>query len=213
MMTVRQIERNWVNRQHAKLLDELLTNRSDGFGPGPRRSVPSPALWAAAMAVIRLDELSQSDAPITSILLRTILAAQEADGGWGDLMTTALCLRALTAGRGGGPAVRHGLDYLAELQQPAGIWPSVSVRRMPPDPYTSAFILLHLADNAEFRRAVRFSDAWNWLETHEHSMDRNSLAVWECARLRCRVHASASVVGYDSFELNRDRPGALTTAS
>jgi hypothetical protein len=219
MMTVRQIERNWTNRQFPKLLEDLLANRSDGFGPGSRRPIPSPALWAAAMALIRLDELSQSDAPITSTLIRTILASQEADGGWGDLMTIALCLRALSAGLGGGPAVVRGLEYLAHLQQPAGIWPSVSVRRMPPDPYVSAFILLHLGDNADFRRSIQFAQARNWFDTHDSTLDKESLAIWDRARLRCRVHAQPARMGYDSFDLNIDRPGfgtknvEVTTAS
>src|SRR5271170_7596948 len=121
MMTVRQIERLWTAKSYEKLLTELLCNRAEGGMLD--RLAGSPAILAAANAMIRLDELNQSDAGVFGLLLRTILAAQEADGGWGDPLATAWCLRALALDRGCGDAVERGIDYLASLQQDAGIWP------------------------------------------------------------------------------------------
>ena len=50
-------------------------------------------LPAAALAMIRMDELSQSANPLYQQLLRTLLNRQDEDGGWSDPMTTALALK------------------------------------------------------------------------------------------------------------------------
>src|ERR1700722_19269525 len=113
MMTVRQIERYWGSRSYDRLFHDLLTARPEAalrLGVDTTRPVS-----AAALGVIRLDELSQSHAGICSTLLKSIIAAQDEDGGWGDLVTTCLCLRALLTGDGNGPAVQLGLQYLANL--------------------------------------------------------------------------------------------------
>src|SRR4051812_2523637 len=98
MITIRQIERDWVAHKHEKLFDVLVEHRPEGSFPfelTDGRSLP-----AAAMALIRLDELSQTHVPLYSRLLRTLLAARNVnDGGWGEPVVTALCLRALMAGR------------------------------------------------------------------------------------------------------------------
>jgi hypothetical protein len=188
MMTVRQIERLWTTKSYLRLSDELLRNRLEGvFGYA---SVSSPAILAAAVAMIRLDELNQSGAPIFGVLLRTVLAAQESDGGWGDLVTTAWCVKALSIGRGSGAAVERGLDYLASLQKTEGIWPSAPIRRMPGDPAVSAFILFQLSDNAEFRQRVRFAEALDWFEGRANTLDEECRALWEHARLRCRLQST-----------------------
>src|SRR4029077_1477677 len=119
---------------------------------------------AAALAVIRLDELSQSYLPLYSRLIRAILCQQQEDGGWGDLPTTALCLRALLAGNGDGVAIERGLDYLASLQKDEGIWPAAPIRRLPEDARVSLFILYQLGDHPRFRESVDFSRAVSWFE-------------------------------------------------
>jgi hypothetical protein len=185
MTTVRQIQRLWTSRQHTRLFRDLLAMR-------PERALrlemeldrPAPA---AALAMIRLEELDQSHVPFYGELLRFVLRAQEADGGWGDPMATALCLRALMCDRGQGHAIDQGLLYLANLQKPEGIWPNVPIRRMPADPYVSAFVLYQLGQSARFRSAVRFFDAINWFQTHERTLDSQTRCLWDRAALRCRV--------------------------
>src|SRR5437016_1957666 len=110
MQTVRQIERLWHGCQYEQLFRDLVSVRPEAefaleFQSG---STASPA---AAMAMLRLDELDQSQAPLYQNLLRCLLGAQDADGGWDNPMLTALCLRALMAGQGGGEAIERGLSY------------------------------------------------------------------------------------------------------
>jgi hypothetical protein len=184
MTTVRQIERCWTSKSYAKLFLELIAARPEGLyrlEPGAAR-----APLAAAMAVVRLDELTQSHVPLYGRLVRAILTAQEADGGWGDPATTALCVRALLCGRGEGMAVQRGLTYLANLQKSEGIWPNLPLRRMPADPHTSAFILLQLGDDPGFRQAVRLGDAVQWFQAHADELDGETRQLWERARMRCR---------------------------
>src|SRR5690349_17511203 len=130
MITIRQIERDWVARKYERLFDALVEIRAEGSFPfdlTDGRAVP-----AAAMALIRLDELSQTHVPLYTRLLRALLAAQNVnDGGWGDPVITALCLRALMAGRGNGVAIDLGLHYLADLQKTEGTWPAAPIRRFP----------------------------------------------------------------------------------
>ena len=129
MFTVRQIERHWESKAYERLFAELVAARPEAslrLGIDIARPVP-----AAALAVVRLDELTQSHAKLYPKLIKTVVAAQEADGGWGDLVTTALCLRALLCGQGNGPSIDRGMKYLADLQKSEGIWPNVPIRRMP----------------------------------------------------------------------------------
>lgn len=188
MTTVRQIERLWNARQYTRLFRDLIATRPErGFRLEMELDKPVPT---AALALIRLEELTQSHVPLYSQLLRTVLSAQESDGGWGDPMATALCLRALMAGEGQGLAIEQGLMYLGALQKTEGIWPNVPMRRMPADPYISAFILYQLGDAPRFRSAVRFFDALNWFETHEHALDTETRQLWDRAALRCRIHGT-----------------------
>jgi hypothetical protein len=138
------------------------------------------------MALVRLEELSQSHVPLYARLVRALLAAQSAsDGGWGDPAVTALCLRALTGGRGNGLAVERGLDYLAGLQKDDGLWPAGPIRRMASDPAASAFLLYQLGDQPVFRAAVRFDDAVEWFEARRKNLDRDARQWWELARMKC----------------------------
>lgn len=184
MITVRQIERAWTARTYAKLFRELTVARPESafrFEHEQGRAIP-----AAAMAVIRLEELSQSHVPLCGKLVRALLAGQDADGGWGDAMTTALCLRALLCCNGDGPAIGRGMQYLANLQKAEGIWPAVPLRRMPADAAVSAFVLYQLGDNPVFHEAVHFDEAVRWFERNGVRLDPESQRMWSRARYRCR---------------------------
>ena len=182
MMTVRQIERLWTGRFYDRLLGDLLANRPE---QAIRPRAGGSALLAAAAAMIRLDELSQSDAPIFTLLLRTLLAAQDADGGWGDLLTTPWAIRALLVDAGAGAALERGLAFLASLQQVDGIWPGIPIRRLPADPWISACILFHLGDSPRFRASVRLPDAVKWFARSASALDPDTRSIWELARPRC----------------------------
>jgi hypothetical protein len=186
MTTVKQIERLWTARKYDQLFRELIPARPEA---SVRLEVEcSHAVPAAAMAMVRLDELGQAQAPLYAKLRRTLVATQECDGGWGDPMATALALRALLNGRDHKDAIDRGLFYLAQMQKPEGIWPKVPFRRMPADPYVSAFVLFELGENDRFRRSVRFLDAVNWFESHEGYLDDESRRLWDRASLRCQIH-------------------------
>jgi hypothetical protein len=184
MQTVRQIERLWSARQYGRLFRELLANRPEcSF----RLGIDSPtSAVAAAIGIVRLDELNQSHVPLYSTFIRAIVASQERDGGWGDAIATTLCLRALMLGRNtGGEAIGRGLKYLADLQKSDGTWPRIPFRRMPADAGVSAFVLYELGDEIRFREAVRFEGAVNWFETNKDALDVESSRLWERAQLRC----------------------------
>lgn len=183
MMTVRHIERLWDSKSYGKLMRDLLVARPES---GARLETElSRGIPAAAMALIRLDELCQSSVPLYNRLLRTILNDQHADGGWGDPMSTALCLRALLCGQGNGSAIDRGLQYLANLQRPEGIWPAGPIRRMPADPYVSAFILLQLGQHPQFRSTIRFFESINWFEINKSELDPETAKLWDRANPRC----------------------------
>lgn len=190
MQTTRQIDRLWNARQYDRLARELLSARTE-FS---QRLVGelSHSVPAAALALIRMDELNQGLHPLNEKLIRTILAAQEADGGWGDLLVSALCLRALMCNRGQGVAVHSGLAYLAALQKTEGAWPAFPIRRSAEDAYVSAFILFQLADQELFRAAVRLDDAVEWFVQNEPNLDAESRRLWLRASLRCRLRPSRS---------------------
>jgi len=182
MLTVRYIEKLWDARKYSRLLEELIAPRVEAAAAG--ELADTPAASAAALALVRLDELHQAQASLCPRLIRTLVALQETDGGWGDVATTALCLRALCLQNGQGQAIERGLAYLATLQQPAGIWPKIPIRRMPEDALVSAFVLAQLADNERFRDAIRFDAALAWFESHRWSLDQGAQSIWDHARLR-----------------------------
>lgn len=190
MITVRWIERIWDATKYGQLTRELLRNRPEGLvdariGINPDGS--PRAVAAAALALIRLDELSQSNAPLGRKLVRTILACQERDGGWGDVVTTALCTRALLCGDGHGVAIDRAMEYFRLLQKPEGIWPLEPLRRLPGDALASALVLLQLGDAPAFQSAIDLESALHWFEDHAGELDADTKSIWSHARLRCRT--------------------------
>ena len=140
MHTVKQVQRLWEARKFQALFTDLAANRMEAALR--IETHPTASAAAAAMGVIRLAELGQSHVAATSCaLLRTLLATQESDGGWGEPMLTSLCLRALMAGNGAGLAIERGLTYLANLQKTEGAWPAEPIRRFAADARVSAFVL------------------------------------------------------------------------
>lgn len=188
MLTVRHMERFWNARKYAEVLDELIGPRIEALAAGELSH--NPSLAAAALGLIRLNELHQSHAAVCPKLVRAIIAVQEADGGWGDVAITALCLRALALEDGHGQAIDRGMAYLAALQQPDGIWPKIPIRRMSADPLLSAFVLLQLGDDEKFRAAVNLEAARAWFERHRASLDSSARILWAHARLRGAVGVS-----------------------
>lgn len=190
MFTIRQIERLWNAKQYRRLAVELLTGRPEAsyrLETEFSRSVP-----AAALALIRMDELTQSHHPFYRTLLNVLIVGQEADGGWGDVMTTALCVRALTCGDGQGVAVERGLAYVAQLQKSEGTWPKVPIRRMPGDAFVSAFVLFELGEADAFRRTSRVADAVDWFAGNLATLDADTHRLWDRAAARCRTRSRAA---------------------
>lgn len=184
MVTVRHIEKLWNGGQLDRLMAEILGSRPEASQR--LRCELSGKLGAAAMALVRLDELAQAHVPLYSRLVKLILAEQESDGGWGDPLVTAICLRALIAGRGDGVAIERGLLYLAQLQKADGIWPKIPLRRMPADAFVSAFILFQLGGDERFVSSVRFKDALDWFAANQMSLDAETRRLWSHAAARCR---------------------------
>src|SRR5690606_7415705 len=120
-------------------------------------------------------------------LVRTLLNTQEADGGWGDPMTTALCLRALLLSNGSGDAVDAGLDYLAHLQKDNGAWPAEPIRRLMEDAPTTAFLLYQLGDLPAFRQRVRFQDAVAFVAARAQHVEPQTQRLCHRATARCRL--------------------------
>jgi len=182
MLTVRHIEKLWQAKKYPRLLDELTAPRVEFLAA--KELSATPFLAAAALALVRLEEMDQSHAAICPRFIRAIIAHQQADGGWGDVSISALCLRALCQNRGHGEAIERGMAYLALLQQPGGIWPQIPFRRMPADALVSAFTLLQLGDNEKFRSAVQFDAAINWFEMNAPMLNCAAQTLWSHARVR-----------------------------
>jgi hypothetical protein len=182
MITMRQMQRLWDSRQYGRLLDDLIALRIEALAV--KELAHRPCAAAAAIALIRLDELNQPYVSLCPVLIRTIVSQQETDGGWGDVAVTALCLRALSLWQGHGAAVDRGLKYLANLQQPTGLWPKIPIRRMAADPLVSAFVLLQLGNNELFRGAVDFDAAVSWFQNHGMQAESTARTLWSHARPR-----------------------------
>ena len=194
MMTVKQIERSWSAKQYERLFCDLTVSRSETVS-----MIEAEGDWsipAAAMALIRMDELIQSHVPLYRQLLQVVVASQGTDGSWGDPAITALCLRALLCGKGQGLSIERGMDFLARLQKPEGLWPKYPLRRMPEDAVVSAFILFELGDQPTFQSAVRMQDVVEWFESNEAFLDGTARELWSQAARRCRAKLPEAVMSW-----------------
>jgi hypothetical protein len=156
MLTIRQMERFWEAGDFGRLAGALLAGRGESVRTLLDCSQRVPA---GAWAVIRIDEFGQSFHPMSQRLIRVLLGAQDADGGWGDAATTALVLRALSTSDGTGLAVQRGLGFLAMLQKESGLWPRIPIRRADGDEATTRAVLAHLAHVRGAELAVNLSAA------------------------------------------------------
>jgi len=187
MMNLRQVERNWEAHRYHEIVADLLATRVESLmlprllagGAGAAAGVA-----AAASAIIRLDELGLPDRPLCAKLLNVLLANQQADGSWGELPATALGLRALLARNGCGLAVARAIEHFAALQRADGSWPEVALRRLPGDAATTAFILLQLADQAQFAARCNVPAALTWLATHAAHQDHAATRLAAAAQRR-----------------------------
>jgi len=184
MLTVRQIERLYRAHDYSRLLHDLTSHRAEALIRWDARA--NRAVLAAAMSAARLDELSQAHHPFCAKMIQSVLTAQDADGGWGDPLTTALCLRALLSSKGDGQAIQRGMAYLAALQQDEGAFPAGPFRRMPADGHVSVVILYLLAEYPSFAEAVRTSDAADWLDRNLKTLDDPTRVIWRHGSMRCR---------------------------
>lgn len=192
MLTVRHLEREWNCGAYARLMRELLSARGEAT---PKLLIElSKPVPAAAMVLVRLDELGQSHVPLFSKLIRTLLAAQEVDGGWSDPLVTALVVRALRLSNGHGGVIDRGMEYLAGLQKDDGLWPAGAIRRLASDPFVSAWILFHLGGDATFRRTVRYDDALAALELLEPGLTPDAKRLWSRVNRRRPLLMKPAVV-------------------
>jgi hypothetical protein len=190
MQTLRQIERFWSAQQYDRLARELLAARPE-FSSRLLTEL-STSVPCAALALIRLDELNQGHRPFNQTLIRAIIAAQEGDGGWGDPLVSAICLRALLCNGGHGLSIDRGIAYLAELQKPEGLWPAIAVPRTVSDPFVSAFILFQLADSPAFRSAANIEAPVEWFLRNESTLDADTRRLWHRARPRSRMRIAVA---------------------
>jgi hypothetical protein len=182
MITVRQLERLWHEKAYARMSALLLEMRQESsirLAQELARPIP-----IAALSIIRLDELAQSHTSFCSRMIRTILAAQEQDGGFGDALTTALCIRAFSCCNGHGPAIDRAMNYLGTLQKEDGSWTRIPLRRFPGDAFTTALILYHLGENEKFIHFTRAEVAFDWLSAHEPHLDIETMRIFRTLRLR-----------------------------
>ncbi len=145
MLTMKQAERLWQLKAYERLTDELCTGRAEAVG-GIRQLLHGP-LVAASLTVIRMGELHQSHQPFVSRMVKFLIASQQADGGFGDAVITALAVRALATDSGAGSGLEAGLTFLDHLQRDDGEWPKEPLKRLPGDPTVTAFVLLQLVES------------------------------------------------------------------
>lgn len=187
MITTRHLERLFEAQDWRRLHMELTAGRVEGSASLSRaltRVIP-----LAALGLIRLDELNQSQHPLYRRFLNVILTAQDRDGGWGEPLTTSLCLRALMLTPTHEHRITAGLQYLANLQKPEGIWPSEPIRRLAGDPLVSAFVLLQLGNLEPFQHTVRFHDVFQWFVKHAAGLEPDVKRLWQHAQLRSQTSA------------------------
>src|SRR5687768_8853964 len=71
MLTIRQVERLWQLKAHERLIGELCSGRAEAVG-GIRQLLRGP-LPAAALTIIRMNELHQAHTPQVQRMLRYVL--------------------------------------------------------------------------------------------------------------------------------------------
>jgi len=178
------MERLWNARSFEKLLRDMLANRVDAMFALEAEMNIAPA--AVAAAIVRMDELGQAHLPLASTFIKFLITVQQEDGGWGDVATTALCIKALMTGGGQGSSVDRGLAFLKNLQKSDGLWPRIPIRRADGDPAATAFVLQQLGNDERFHTTVDVAMATRWHEVNRTTLEPITQRAWERAMMRCR---------------------------
>lgn len=158
MTTVRQIDGMWTDGQGKKLFAELSKFRPD-VPEFLAADLGGSAIATAALSMIRLQELSQTRTQLYRALLARLLVTQEADGGWGDTLATALAARALLSDAEGRSAGMRAIILLGNVQKEDGTFPRKAGRRMEGDTLATAFVLAHLARVTDAANRFRLEGA------------------------------------------------------
>jgi len=172
MTTIRQINGLWSEGRTRQLVAELTRYRPD-FPPTLIDALASNPLAAAALAMIRLQELDQTLLATYDGLKRKLLDAQENDGSFGSIAVTVLACRALLTEASASESLRKGLEYLSLTQREDGGFPIDAPRRLPADLMNTALCIYHLSRDDRAKRALRFEAAGRWLA--DHRMDASPL--------------------------------------
>ena len=158
MNTTKQITGLWGEGQNRKLFEELARYRPD-VPAWLVNELGTSAAATAAMAVLRLQELSETRKPVYTNLITRLLSLQDANGGWGSTLATVLAVRALQGEPTAKAAAGRGLALLAAIQKDDGSLPRETIRRLPGDPTATAFALAHLGRVSAFVGSIRIEAA------------------------------------------------------
>lgn len=190
MTTVRQMQSWMSDGQHGRAIAELSQFRGD-LPAEIVRELNGSAIAAVALAAIRLQELNQQRTTLYRGLLARLVGLQLADGGWGDVLPSALAIRALLGDASTrGDAIR-GIDWLCGQQKDDGSLSREPIRRLPGETMVTAFVLAHLSRSSEFAMRFRIEAA---LKSLAGPRPLASPAVQSLIKLAIQ-RASASVGG------------------
>jgi hypothetical protein len=195
MTTVRQINGLLTEGHTGRLFGELCQYRSD-VPPALMAELGGSALATAALAAIRLQELSQTQTPVSRNLIAKLVASQESNGGWGNTLVTAMATRALLNDPESRPAAIRGVVLLTQLQKDDGSLPREAVRRLPGDAIATAFVLVQLARSAEFANRFRLEAAVHTLTTA-----RATIAPAMLPFVKLAVQRASSMIGGQAMGL------------
>jgi hypothetical protein len=116
MFTISRVAWLWKRKQYEHIVNLCMDLRHEPL-LRLQAACRDVAVAAAAAAVIRMEELCLSHAPLCGQLLRFIISQQQADGGWGNPALTELCIRALKCEQGQGLVIDRGIGYLAGVRK------------------------------------------------------------------------------------------------
>ncbi|HMO25672.1 MAG TPA: hypothetical protein PKB10_05335 [Tepidisphaeraceae bacterium] len=184
MTTARQIQKLWQTHDYKRLARLCLEARADALEPViPTLACP---VGAAALALLRLTELSPFPTPMHAGLAQVLANHQHNDGGWGEPVLTAIAVRALLLADLQRDRASAGMANLGRLQRDDGLWPGGGTHRLPGDPVVTLFVLLQLGTESAFRFVTRIDRAIEAIDTHP-GLDAPSRRALAIARLRTRT--------------------------